>query len=361
MWRVRRTLIALSAAGLFAGILTPAGAVTPLAGPFHTLGNQILDVNNHPVRFRGVVTGMLNWYPYINTSNTQDVTDASFNAARAWGVNAVRVPLGEQYWLQSYGCQYPITAAAYQNNVATIVNRITSRGMLAVLDLHWNTKFTTSLCNSAKQQRMADAAHAITFWQQVATRFKNDPMVAFDLYNEPYGITWGVWKYGGMVYDGGAWRATGMQQMYDAVRGTGAKNLVFVTGNGWGNTPPPNDALISGYNIVYAAHYYTCPNNPPPLGDCRINPYNPAPPGQRLDSWTPLSLTQPVVVTEFGWPNQDSGVYNQNVINWAESRGIGWMAFTWNPDRRFGLITNLTTFAPTPAGIPVKNGVALNP
>jgi endoglucanase len=359
MWRLRRSFIAFSVAGLFAGILAPAAAVSPLAGPFHTLGNQILDANNQVVRIRGANTGMLNWYPYINTSNTRDVTDVSFDAVRTWGFNAVRIPLGEQYWLQSYGCQYPISPAAYQSNVATIVDRITSRGMLAILDLHWNTKFNTPTC-SASQQYMADAARALTFWQQVATRFKSDPMVAFDLYNEPHGINWNIWRNGGTVFNSGIWRAAGMQEMYNAVRGTGAKNLVFVSGNGWGNTPPPHDALLSGYNIVYAAHYYSCPSNPPPLGDCQLNPYDPAPPGQRLDAWTPLSLTQPVAVTEFGWPDQNSGLYNQRVIAWAESRSVSWLAFTWNPDRRFGLITDLDSFNPTAAGVPVKNGVALN-
>jgi hypothetical protein len=360
MWRLRRTLIAFAAAGLFTAVLVLAGAVTPQAGPFHTVGNQILDVNNQVVRLRGVVTGMLNRYPYINTWDTRVVSDTSFNAAHAWGVNVVRVPLGEQYWLKTVGCQYPISPSDYQNNVATVVDRITSRGMLAIIDLHWNTKISTPMCSGASQQRMADSARAITFWQQVATRFKDNPLVAFDLYNEPWGITWNVWKNGGMVYDGGAWRAAGMQQMYNAIRGTGAGNLVFVSGNAWGNAPPPNDALLSGYNIVYAAHYYTCPNYPPPLGDCSSNPYDPAPPGQRLDAWTPLSLTQPVVVTEFGWPDHNDATYNQRVIDWAESRSVGWVAFMWNPDTRFGLITNLTTFGPTPAGIPVKNGVALN-
>jgi hypothetical protein len=234
--------------------------------------------------------------------------------------------LGEQYWFQSWGCQYPITASNYQNNVATVVNRITSRGMLAILDLHWNSKVTTRFC-SAGQQRAADAPRAITFWQQVAARFGSNPLVAFDLYNEPHDITWSIWRDGGSVFDGSFWRAAGMQEMYDAVRGTGAQNLVFVSGNSWGNTPPPGNALLAGYNIVYAAHYYTCPDSPPPLSDCQPNPYDPAPRGQRLDAWTPLSLTYPVAVTEFGWPDQNDGTYNQRVIDWSESRGVSWLAF----------------------------------
>src|SRR5207248_10211570 len=145
----------------------------------------------------------------------------------------------------------------------------------------------------------ADAARSITFWKQVAAAYRYNPLVAFDLYNEPHDISADVWKNGGMIRDrftGVFYRAAGMQQMYDAVRSTGAQNLVLVTGNGWGNVPPDSEDLLGGNNIVYAAHYYTCPTKPPPALNCKLDPFDPAPSGQRLDRWTPLSLQQPVMV-----------------------------------------------------------------
>jgi hypothetical protein len=57
--------------------------------------------------------------------------------------------------------------------------------------------------------------------------------------------------------DGVAWQAAGMQQLYDAIRGQGALNLVFVSGNDWASTPPPASSLVQGFNLVYAAHEYT--------------------------------------------------------------------------------------------------------
>jgi hypothetical protein len=259
-------------------------------------------------------------------------------------VNAVRVPLSEQFWFQSWGCRFRISPADYQNNVATVVNRITSRGMLAILDLHLNVKQNTGWCGSG-QQPMADYPRAITFWQQAANRFKSNPLVAFDLFNEPHDISWSVWRNGGTVFDySGYWQAAGMQPMYNAVRGTGARNLVFVSGNGWGVVPPPSGYLLNGYNIVYAAHGYTK-----------------VPPSAYLDPWTPLSLTQPVALTEFGWADNNDPTYNADVIAWAEAHSISWLAFIWNPGPQYSLITDVYTFQPTPAGMPVKNGVALNP
>ena len=74
---------------------------------------------------------------------------------------------------------------------------------------------------------MADT-NSITFWSQVAGSYKNDGRVLFELYNEPHDVRWDVWKSGGMT--SGGWTAAGMQQLYDAVRATGAENLVVIGG-----------------------------------------------------------------------------------------------------------------------------------
>src|SRR5438094_4156457 len=95
MTRRRRGFIAASIVAVLASGLSLAHSATPLAGPFRTVGNQILDANNRPVRLRGVTAGILHEYPYL--SGPSSVTDASLNAARSWGVNAVRIPLSEQF------------------------------------------------------------------------------------------------------------------------------------------------------------------------------------------------------------------------------------------------------------------------
>ena len=87
-----------------------------------------------------------------------------------------------------------------------------------MLDLHWNT---IAPCGPAKPQAMADYPNAVSFWQQVATRYKNNPLVGFDLYNEPHNISESVWRFGGTVtWKGTTYNAAGMQQMYDAGAGS---------------------------------------------------------------------------------------------------------------------------------------------
>jgi len=333
-----------------------ATTATPSAivGPLRVSGNAIVDANGHPVILRGLARAGLNAKPYVENDSHLDA--ANFDAMKSWGANIVRIYLGQQFWL-SNECEY---VNYYPRKVDQVVDWITSRGMVALLDLNWNTR---NSCLKSKGQKMADTG-SITFWHEVATRYKDNPLVAFDLYNEPHGITWSVWRDGGQIVDVDlTWTAAGMQQMYDAVRETGAQNLVFVSGNVWANMPPPSQYQLTGSNIVYATHWYTCPNDPPPT--CTTSdPYNPAPPGKRLNAWLPLMTTHPVVITEFGWPDSNDGTYTKNVIDWAASHHAGWIAYHWgigNGTRHldFGLLRDWTTWAPDPAGQPVKDALAL--
>jgi hypothetical protein len=328
-----------------------AGTGNPVVtGPLYTSGNQILDASGTPVTLQGVVLNGLE-----NGASPPQVTQQAVIEARAWGANFVRVPLGEQFWLWS-NCNY---SPAYQSTVHQVVDWITSLGMVALLDLDYNT---VGGCLSGGPHNMADAAQSLPFWSGVASQYASNPLVAFDLYNEPHSISDQVWLNGGVTTDyffpWQTYQAAGMQQLYDAVRSTGAQNLVFVSGNTWASTVP--STLVSGTNIVYAAHAYTCPNTAPP--SCSNSaPYDPA---QILDNWVGVSASVPVVVTEFGWPNQYDAAYNSNVITFAKSKGWGWAAFAFE-DTQKSTIWDLTsswydnqTAEPSASGMPVLAALA---
>ncbi len=317
--------------------------VPSVNGPLHTSGNEILDASGKPIILRGVVLDGLE-----NTGSFGNVNQQAVTEAKAWGANFVRVPLGEEYWLSS-NCDYIVT---YEQMVDNVVTWITSLGMVALLDLHTNT---VGGCEHGSPHNMADAAQAPTFWQQVASRYMSNPLVAFDVYNEPHDISNSVWLNGGTTTDryppNQTYQAAGMQQLYNAVRSTGSKNLVFVTGTVWGNNPPPS--LVNGTNIVYAAHYYTCPGVAPP--SCKNS--SPNDPSQALGAWVKPSASIPVAVTEFGWPSQDDGTYINNVIALARAHNWSWSAFAWSANA--GAQFNLSSWTsggvaePYPSGRPV--------
>jgi len=180
--------------------------------------------------------------------------------------------------------------------------------------------------------------------------------VAFDLYNEPHNISDQVWLNGGVAYDALLpFAVAGMQQMYSAVRATGANNLVIVSGNNWGNRFP--STLVSGNNIAYGVHVYTCPGAAPPQCS-NPDPYDPAP---MLQDWVAPSANVPVLVTEFGWPQNSNSTYNAAVIDFAEAHGWGWNAFAWTTTDPWGLVATDPAggpYEPTVSGMPVLSAMA---
>src|SRR6266550_456435 len=74
------------------------------------------------------------------------------------------------------------------------------------------------------------------FWRQVGTAFKGNDRVVFDLFNEPFPDSnadtpeaWRCWRDGGTCR-GMSFQAAGMQELVDAVRVTGATNVIIVGG-----------------------------------------------------------------------------------------------------------------------------------
>jgi endoglucanase len=338
-------------------VLSALGPGSPaVVGPLHTSGNQVVQADGKPVVLQGVV---LEGLENSGTLADTDVSQDAVRQAKVWGANFVRVPLGEQFWLSS-NCDY---VPSYQYSVDQVVKWITSLGMVALLDLHTNT---VNGCEPGTEHNMADEAQSPEFWSQVAGRYGDpsspeyNPLVAFDLYNEPHDISDTTWLLGGPTtdyYGGQTYVAAGMQQLYDSVRAAGSQNLVFISGNNWANTPP--SVLVTGTNIVYAVHYYTCTESPPPSCS-NANPYDPS---QDLDLWLALSASQPVAVTEFGWPGQGDGTYMANVVAYAQDHGWGWSAFAWmEQPNTFGFIFEKWlpdgTAEPAPSGVAILLGLS---
>jgi aryl-phospho-beta-D-glucosidase BglC (GH1 family) len=102
---------------------------------------------------------------------------------KTWNINAVRIPLNENCWLNVNCGTIPYCGTSYQTVIQNFVNIVTTSGMVAILDLHWSAPGTAKALH---QDPMPNADHTPNFWTGVANAFKNNTAVVFDLFNEPF-------------------------------------------------------------------------------------------------------------------------------------------------------------------------------
>lgn len=276
----------------------------PMApGGYFAFGNQIYAADGTPHIFRGVARPSLEW-----NSEGQFLSAQDYQHMASWNANVVRIALNQAFWLEDSTTFDPTYAARVDENIAWAQ----AAGLDVILDLHWSDRGDPTI--EGEQQRLGDS-RSVLFWQSVANRYMNDGRIMFELYNEPHGVSWDIWLNGGWagpaaeIFD-----AVGMQGLYDAVRSTGAHNLVLVGGLDYAFTlAGVPDYRVEGYNIAYASHPYNFPNKQPSTWDAAFGD---------------LSRTDPIVLTEFG-DFVCSGEYYGDVIEYAEERGISWVAWGW--------------------------------
>lgn len=348
-----------SAGGQTQYVSQPSLTVSPggspaIVGPLRTVGNRIVDASGRTVVLRG-----MNRSGQFDMTQPGGLTSYDIGRIKAWGANVVRVTLGQQLWLPGCSTYDP----SYVHAVDQDVQWITSRGMVAVLDLQWNDP----TCNSAGLNPLADA-QSITFWKQVATRYRSNPLVAFDLFNEPHGVTDAQWLSGGTVTSvaGTPYQGVGMATLYKTVRGTGANNLVLIGGANYASQWPSTAPISGTKNVVYAVHAYNCDQPSACTNGTGIS--------WMLNNFVTPGKTVPIMVSEFGWPTAtapQAWAFNTNVITQAEANGWSWSAWDWDRDGTcstttwFDLISPGTcgptgTYEPAVAGEPVLAGLARN-
>jgi hypothetical protein len=314
MKRVIALFAALSAAVLgaapFSTLPTQAAGLSVAVS-----GNHLVDGGGQPLRLRGVNRSGTE-YACVQWGGIFDgpSTDASVAAIAAWHTNAVRVPMNEDCWLGINGVPVNgLTVAQYQQAIVQYVQLLHSHGLYAILDLHWSAPGTSK---ATGQQAMVDADHGPAFWASVASTFKSDPAVLFDIYNEPQFIAWSCWLSGtGCPV---SWPVAGMQLLVTAVRNAGATQPIMLGGvayandlSGWlANEPTdPQHALVASFHIY---NFNTCKSTA--CWDSQV---------------APVAALVPVIAGEIGEDDGGHG-FIDSFMGWADPKGISYLAWTWD-------------------------------
>ena len=223
----------------------------------HVQGNRLVDPSGKEVWLQGLNAGGLETLP-----QDMQVLKSTVVGIDDWKANAVRLPVKEEFWFGRNPLQKD-NGQAYREKIDQIITLTANRGAYLSLDLH---------------RFRAPKAEHVEFWKDAAARYKNHPAVLFDLFNEPHGISWQVWRDGGFVGEkkgtdesaflteeekkkNQGFESVGMQALIDAVRSTGAKNIVIAGGIGWsgdlsGVTEGYELSEKSGNGIMYSWHQY---------------------------------------------------------------------------------------------------------
>ncbi|MDB6045372.1 MAG: hypothetical protein JWM63_3923 [Gammaproteobacteria bacterium] len=342
---------------------TPSGSPAPSGSSSGKLsikvsGNHLVDGSGNTLQLRGVNVSALEfvaidgWSPSNPWAGQTGDATPNWATIKSWNANVVRIPLNEASWL-GYTCtdstgasRNPDPGGNYKATVATAVSAATAAGLYVILDLHWTAP--GNACPLAQNQ-MADTDHSVAFWSALATQFKSYPNVVFELFNEPfvgYGNAsagdWAIMMKGGAQTNyvtGGNpyqanynWAVAGMQQMLDAVRATGASNVVLVGSATWDQdlsqwvANKPNDPLKQ---IAAAWHPYPNSNT---VGD----PQAALPKfGSIAYTWAQsvLDAGYPIVATETGdhdTPGTVGAPLLANLLPWADSRSVSYLGWTWD-------------------------------
>lgn len=225
----------------------------------HVAGNRLETAGGKPVWLQGLCLDSMEW-----SAGGEHILESIPVAVEQWKANVIRLPVKADFWFGVGPWQKRGEGGIkYRALVDAAVEAANSRGAYLVLDLH-----------SFGPPTEDDVA----FWKDAAVHYKNHPGVIFELLNEPHSMSWKVWRDGGLL--NGAEnahtdlnakennqtddeeRTPGMQALVDAVRSTGARNLIIAGGLDWGydlsgtvkgfalQDKPGNDG------IMYSSHIY---------------------------------------------------------------------------------------------------------
>lgn len=175
------------------------------------------------------------------------------------GLNTFRIPFRWERLQRSANATFDATELGRLNNV---VNYATSHGAYVLLDPHNYARYFPAPSNT-----QADPARAVgtvsvpnsafdNFWTGLSNQYKGNNHVIFGLMNEPNSMPTEQWR-------------DAAQSAINAIRTTGANNLILVPGNAWTGAfswgdnwygTPNAQAMLTisdpGNNFAFEVHQY---------------------------------------------------------------------------------------------------------
>ncbi len=287
-------------------------------------GNRFVNPAGEPVLFRGVAVADPDKLAGEGRWNRE-----LFVAVKALGANIVRLPVHPIAWRER-------GADAYLALLDQAVDWCTELGLYVIIDWH----SIGNLQSGMFQAPMYDTSvpETLTFWRTIAGHFQGDHTVAFyDLFNEPAhirglldGMTWPEWRKLN-------------ERMIGVIRFFDQEAIPLVAGFDWAyDLTAVRREPVRADGIGYTVH---------PYEHQRTRPWEP----KWEEDFGFVADRYPMLATEFGFdvkPGEpvDDAHYGNHITRYLEQRGIGWVAWCFDPEWGPRLLTSFDGFKLTPSG-----------
>jgi endoglucanase len=268
-------------------------------GQLKVCGVKLCNKNRQAVQLRGMSTHGLQWY-------RQCVNDASLDAlAGDWGASVMRISM----YVQEGG--YETDPAGYTNLVSSIIDKVTARGMYAIVDWHMLDPGDPHY----------NLARAKTFFSEIARRHNNKTNLLYEIANEPSGVSWSRIK-------------SYAEQLIPTIRAIDPETPILVGTRAWSslgvsdgaNESEVVDNPVNASNIMYTFHFYAASHGT-----------------EYLDALSRAADRVPMFITEFGTQEYTGDGPNdfamaQRYLDLAAQKGIGWTNWNFSDDFRSGAV-----------------------
>jgi endoglucanase len=278
---------------------TPGGTPVEVNGQLAVCGVQLCNQHGNAIQLRGMSTHGLQWY-------SQCVNDASLNAlAGDWHADIVRISM----YVQEDG--YETDPAGFTNLVSSIIDKVTARGMYAIVDWHMLDP----------GDPYYNLARAKTFFTEIARRHNGNDNLLYEIANEPSGVAWSrIRAYA--------------EELIPVIRASDPETPILVGTRAWSSLGVSDGATetevvnnpVRASNIMYTFHFYAASH-----GDEYLNALSRA--ADRI----------PMFVTEFGTQTYtgDGGndfAMSQRYLDLLAAKKISWTNWNYSDDFRSGAV-----------------------
>lgn len=274
-------------------------------------GNKFVNDKGKVLVFRGV-----NIADPDKLVNQGHFNRQHFEAIKSWGANVVRIPVHPSTW-QKRGKQ------GYLPILDQTIQWLNELGMYAIIDWHSMGNLKSELFQN--NSYYTTKGETFDFFRTVSARYNKINAVAmYEIFNEPTvsGGQLGILSWSD-------WKAIN-EEAITIIQAHNANAIALVAGFNWAyDLTPVATAPIERSNIAYVSHPY-----PMKVG---------APFEQNWErDWGYVAEKYPVILTEIGYqlatdkgahiPVIDDGSYGPRITNYAQRKGISWVAWVFDPD-----------------------------